>query len=112
MKYVSIVDAKEKFADLITELNQNQQEEIFLTSDGKPIIKMTPVTENLPRVEEKNPALNPEHKSEQKSEHKHKPDPRRIFGIAKGKFVIDDELFDALDAQIWREIADSYEVNK
>ena len=106
MKYVSIVDAKEKFADLITELNQNQQEEIFLTSDGKPIIKMTPVKENLPRVEEKNSALNPEHKSE------YKPDPRRIFGIAKGKFVIDDELFDALDAEIWREVADSYEVNK
>lgn len=105
MKYINVIDAKEQFSYLVN-LLCDPQEEVYLTFGGKPIIKMTPITENLPRVEEKNPALNPEHKSE------HKPDPRRIFGIAKGKFVIDDELFDALDAEIWREVADSYEVKR
>ena len=72
MKYVSIVDAKEKFADLITTLNQNPREEIFLTFSGKPIIKMSRVTEV--------PAEN------------------RI-GIAKGKFTIPAD-FDKWDEEI------------
>ncbi|MBQ3337042.1 MAG: hypothetical protein IJG80_06525 [Selenomonadaceae bacterium] len=105
MKYINVIDAKEQFSYLVN-LLCDPQEEVYLTLGGKPIIKMTPITENLPRVEEKNPALNPEHKSE------HKPDPRRVFGIAKGTFTFDDELFDALDAEIWREVADSYEVKR
>ena len=87
MKYINVIDAKEQFADLVNLLNQNPKEEISLTFGGKPIIKMTPVTENLPRVEKENPAL------------KFNPD-RRRFGIAKGTFVLDDELFDAMDAEI------------
>lgn len=98
MKYVNIVDAKEQFADLITLLSKNPQEEIFLTFAGKPIVKMQPVKENLPLVPEP----------------KHKPDSdRRRFGIAKHKLPDDfDEQFVAMDAEIWRDIADSYEVQK
>jgi len=80
MKYVNIVNAKEQLADLI-KLLQDPQEEVYLTFNGKPIIKMTPITEDLPPVEEK-------------------PKPIRRAGIAKGKFTFDDELFDALDADI------------
>lgn len=83
MKYVNVIDAKEQFSDLVTLLS-NPQEEVFLTFNGKPIIKMSPITENMPNVaEEKNP--NPY---------------RRRAGIAKGKFVLDDEFFDAMDAEI------------
>ena len=94
MKYVSIVDAKEQLSYLI-KLLENPQEEVYLTFNGKPIIKMVPIKEDLPPVEEKKPNPN-----------------RRRFGIAKGTFVLDDELFDAMDAEIWKDIADSYEVNK
>ena len=83
MKYVSIVDAKEQLSYLI-KLLENPQEEVYLTFNGKPIIKMTPITENLPHVVE---------------EKKHNPDYRR-FGIAKGTFTFDDELFDSMDAEI------------
>lgn len=97
MKYVNIVDAKEQFADLVNLLSKDPQEEIFLTFAGKPIIKMQPVKENLPLVPEPDP----------------KPDSdRRRFGIAKRTFVLDDELFDALDAEIWRDVADCYDVTK
>lgn len=94
MKYVNVIDAKEQFTDLVTLLS-DPLEEVYLTFNGKPIIKMSPIKENLPRVQEKKP----------------NPDARR-FGIAKGTFVLDDELFDALDAEIWRDVVDSYEVNK
>ena len=87
MKYVNVIDAKEQFSELVTLLS-DPLEEVYLTFNGKPIIKMSPIKENLPN-----------------------PD-RRRFGIAKGTFVLDDELFDALDAEIWRDIADSYEVAK
>ena len=42
---------------------------------------MTPIAKSLPPVAEPNPN-------------------RRRFGIAKGQFTFDDELFDALDADI------------
>ena len=96
MKYVNVIDAKEQFSELVTLLS-DPLEEVYLTFNGKPIIKMSPIKENLPRVEEVK---------------KPKPDRRSGFGIAKGTFVLDDELFDALDAEIWRDIADSYEVKK
>ncbi len=95
MKYVNVIDAKEQFSELVTLLS-DPLEEVYLTFNGKPIIKMSPIKENLPLVEE---------------EKKPNPDRRRA-GIAKGTFVLDDELFDALDAEIWRDIADSYEVAK
>lgn len=84
MKYINVIDAKEQFADLVTLLS-DPLEEVYLTFQGKPIIKMVPIKENLPRVKEEKPAPN--------------PDARR-FGIAKGKFVLDDELFDAMDSEI------------
>ena len=84
MKYINVIDAKEKFSDLVTLLS-DPLEEVYLTFQGKPIIKMTPIKEDLPRVKEEKPASN--------------PDARR-FGIAKGKFVLDDELFDAMDSEI------------
>ena len=85
MKYINVIDAKEQFSYLVN-LLCDPQEEVYLTLGGKPIIKMTPITENLPRVEEKNPALN--------------QPKRRIFGIAKGKFTFDDKLFDDMDEEI------------
>ena len=94
MKYVNVIDAKEQFSELVTLLS-DPLEEVYLTFNGKPIIKMLPIKENLPRVEEEKPNPN-----------------RRRAGIAKGTFVLDDELFDALDAEIWRDVADSYEVAK
>ena len=98
MKYVNVIDAKEQFSELVTLLS-DPLEEVYLTFNGKPIIKMSPIKENLPRVEEMK-----------------KPNPdRRRFGIAKGKHKLPpdfDEQFVAMDAEIWREIADSYEVAK
>lgn len=94
MKYMNVIDAKEKFSELVTLLS-DPLEEVYLTFRGKPIIKMVPIKEDLPRVKEEKPVT-----------------PRRRAGIAKGTFVLDDELFDAMDAEIWRDIADSYEVKK
>ena len=85
MKYINVIDAKEQFSYLVN-LLCDPQEEVYLTFGGKPIIKMTPITENLPRVEEKNPALD--------------QPKRRIFGIAKGTFTFDDKLFDDMDEEI------------
>lgn len=82
MKYVSIVDAKDRLADLVEFLHDDPHAEVYLTFNNKPIVKMTPITEDLSPVEKK---TNPN---------------RRRFGIAKGKFTFDDELFDALDADI------------
>ena len=97
MKYVNVIDAKEQFSDLVTLLS-DPLEEVYLTFNGKPIIKMSPIKENLPAVEEPKPKPNPD---------------RRRFGIAKHKLPPDfDEQFTAMDAEIWREIADSYEVAK
>ena len=96
MKYVNVIDAKEQFTDLVTLLS-DPLEEVYLTFNGKPIIKMSPIKENLPRVQEE----------------KTNPDARRRFGIAKSKLPPDfDEQFATMDAEIWRDVADSYEVNK
>ena len=84
MKYVSIVDAKEQLANIV-KLLQDPQEEVYLTFNDKPIIKMTPVAEKMPLAEEK---------------------PIRRAGIAKGKFTFDDELFDALDAEILKSFSE------
>ena len=82
MKYVSIVDAKEQLSYLI-KLLENPLEEVYLTFNGKPIIKMVPIKEDLPPVEEEKPKRK-----------------IRRAGIAKGKFTFDDELFDSMDAEI------------
>ena len=97
MKYVNVIDAKEQFADLVTLLS-DPLEEVYLTFQGKPIIKMTPIKKDLPRVNEEKLAST-----------------RRRAGIAKGKHNLPpnfDELFDAMDAELWRDVADSYEVKK
>lgn len=84
MKYVNVIDAKEQFSDLVTLLSTYQQDKIILTFAGKPLIEMVPIKEDSPHVEENK-----------------KPNPnRRRFGIAKGEFTFDDELFDSLDAEI------------
>ena len=83
MKYVNVIDAKEQFSDLVTLLSTYQQDKIVLTFAGKPLIEMVPIKEDLPPVEEKKPNPN-----------------RRRFGIAKGTFTFDDELFDSMDAEI------------
>lgn len=88
MKYVSIVDAKEQLSDLI-KLLQDPQEEVYLTFNGKPIVKMTPVTRNLPPVEEKKPI--------------------RRAGIAKDDYKLPpdfDEQFVAMDAEILKMFSD------
>lgn len=84
MKYVNVIDAKEQFSDLVTLLSTYQQDKIVLTFAGKPLIEMVPIKEDLPPVKEDK-----------------KPNPnRRRFGIAKGTFTFDDELFDSMDAEI------------
>ena len=72
MKYVNIVDAKEKLAELIDLLGNNPNEEIYLTHNGKPIIKMTPVE---------------------------KISVENRIGVAKGKFTIPED-FDKWDEEI------------
>ena len=87
MKYVSIVDAKEQLSDLI-QLLQDPKEEVYLTFNGKPIVKMTPVTEKLPLAEEK---------------------PIRRAGIAKDAHKLPpdfDEQFVAMDAEILKMFSD------
>ena len=99
MKYINVIDAKEKFSELVTLLG-DPLEEVYLTFQGKPIIKMVPIKKDLPRVKEEKPVTS------------HR---RRLFGIAKDKHDLPpdfDELFDAMDAEIWRDVADSYEVKK
>jgi len=41
MKYVNIMDAKEQFADLVTQLDTHRQDKIVLTYNEKPVIEMT-----------------------------------------------------------------------
>ena len=52
MKYINVIDAKEQFSYLVN-LLCDPKEEVYLTFGGKPIIKMTPITENLPCVKER-----------------------------------------------------------
>ena len=40
MKYVNIMDAKEQFADLVTQLDTCKQDKIVLTYDEKPVVEM------------------------------------------------------------------------
>ena len=91
MKYINVIDAKEQFSYLVN-LLCDPQEEVYLTFGGKPIIKMTPVTENLPLVKEEQPVFN-----------------RRRPGIAKGKHDLPpdfDEQFTAMDAEILKMFAE------
>ena len=83
MKYVSIVDVKDKLEELFTYIEANPDSEVFITFNGKPIIKMSPV----------------DVKTRVAAEKKNNPDYRR-FGIAKGKFTFDDDVFMALDEEI------------
>lgn len=79
MKYVSVIDAKEQFSDLITQLNTHEQDKIILTYNGKPIIKMSPIEEI--------------------------PSKKRRIGIAKDVWNLPpdfDEKFDAMDEEILR----------
>ena len=79
MKYVNVADAKEQFADLVGQIERKEQKEIFLTHNGKPIVKMIPVEEI--------------------------PEKKRRIGIAKNVWNLPpdfDEKFDAMDEEILR----------
>ena len=74
MKYVTEVDAKENFAELMAQLDSYQQDKIIVTKNGKPIMEM----------------VRPENQIAKK----------RLPGLGKDKFTFDDKLFDDLDAEI------------
>ena len=82
MTQVNMADAKEKFGDLVKLLKSKEQDEIILTEDGKPTIKMT-FLENAP-TEKKSGGY-------------------RRLGIAKGALKLTpdfDKVFDDLDEEI------------
>lgn len=77
MKYVNIMDAKEQFADLVTQLDTYQQDKIVLTYDEKPVVEMIRAPKKIRG--------------------------KRIFGIGKNELKLPpdfDEVFDSLDAEI------------
>ena len=79
MKYVNVIDAKEQFSNLITQLNTYQEDKIIFTYDDTPIVEMV-------RTEKRNPA-------------------KRRIGIAKNVWKLPpdfDEKFDAMDEEILR----------
>ena len=93
MKLIPVNEAK--LPELLEMLEQEPTEEIFLTNSDKPKFKLV-------RVEEEAPA-------------KPKIPRDKIFGYGKDKHIFPpdfDEKFVAMDAEIWREVADSYEVNR
>lgn len=81
MTQVNISDAKEKFGDWVNLLKSKEQDEIILTEDGKPTIKMT-FLENDP--------------TEKKSSNK------RQLGIATGKFFYDSDFWEEHDEKFGR----------
>ena len=93
MKLIPVNEAK--LPELLEMLEQNPTEEIFLTNSDKPKFKLVRVEEDAPAQ----PKI-----------------PRdKLFGYGKGKHKLPpdfDEIFVAMDAEIWREVADSYEVKK
>lgn len=93
MKLIPVNEAK--LPELLEMLEQEPTEEIFLTNSDKPKYKLV-------RVEEEAPA-------------QPKIPRDKLFGYGKGKHKLPpdfDEIFVAMDAEIWREVADSYEVRK
>ena len=93
MKLIPVNEAN--LTELLEILEQDPTEEIFLTNSDKPKFKLV-------RVEEEAPA-------------KPKIPRDKIFGYGKDILNLPpdfDEIFDAMDAEIWREVADSYEVNR
>ena len=74
MKFINVIDAKEQFSDLVTLLSTLQEDKIILTFNDKPLIEMARIPKKKSKI--------------------------RRAGIAKGKFTFDDELFDAMDAEI------------
>ena len=93
MKLIPVNEAK--LPELLEMLEQNPAEEIFLTNSDKPKFKLVRVEKEVsaqPKI------------------------PRdKLFGAGKDILNLPpdfDEVFVALDAEIWREVADSYEVKK
>ena len=77
-------------------MEENPTEEVLLSDDDKPLFKLSRM----------NTELTPENEEVLR---------KRGWGAAKGKLNLPpdfDEVFVALDAEIWREVADSYEVKK
>lgn len=93
MKLIPVNEAK--LPELLEMLEQEPTEEIFLTNSDKPKYKLVRVAEEAPA--------------------KPKIPRDKLFGYGKGKHKLPpdfDEIFVAMDAEIWREVADSYEVKK
>ena len=60
MKYVNVIDAKEQFSNLITQLNTYQEDKIIFTYDDTPIVEMENVWKLPPDFDEKFDAMDEE----------------------------------------------------
>ena len=89
MTEINLSEAQEKFDDLVELLKSKQQDEIILTEDGKPTIKMSFVKKDS--AEQKNNSV------EQK-----KTEGKRRFGMAKGKFFYDSDFWEEHDEKYGR----------
>ena len=92
MKFVNVKDAQARLPELLALLDSNPAEEIVIMRNQEPVFKISGFGEDAPTFQRKS-----------------------AFGVAKDEFKLPpdfDEVFVALDKEIWREVADSYEVQK
>ena len=92
MKFVNVKDVQARLPELLALLDSNPAEEIVIMRNQEPVFKISGFGEGAPTFQRKS-----------------------AFGIAKDEFNLPpdfDEVFVALDKEIWREVADSYEVQK
>lgn len=92
MKFVNVKDAQARLPELLALLDSNPAEEIVIMRNQEPVFKISGFGEDSPTFPRKS-----------------------AFGVAKNEFNLPpdfDEVFVALDKEIWREVADSYEVQK
>ena len=96
MKFVNVKDAQARLPELLALLDSNPSEEVIIMRNHEPLCKISGFGSTLTDEDEKNLR-------------------ERGWGAAKGKHELPpdfDEAFVAMDAEIWREVADSYEVMK
>ena len=92
MKFVNVKDVQARLPELLALLDSNPAEEIVIMRNQEPVFKISGFGEDAPTFPRKS-----------------------AFGVAKEEFNLPpdfDEVFVALDKEIWREVADSYEVQK
>lgn len=75
MPYVNVHDAKTNLSKLIEAIVSGEESEIIIARNGKPAVRLVPLAAE--------PA----------------PKKRLVFGVAKGKFVVPDDI-DALNPEI------------